>query len=167
MATSLSATTPSSSFDSLIKFGDNDGAISTFKQLSDGSGNNLPIYISTTSVSLTGSIQGSSTNSATASLAFSASQAVTASYIQNAQTASYALNATSASYSNNSTSASYSNNSTSASYASGSISACFQTVLSRPVVLDQICSVVVVAMVLVVLSSHHPVILGRSFYIPL
>jgi hypothetical protein len=96
MGTSLASATPSASFDSLIKFGDNDGVTSGLKQLSDGMGNNLPIYISSTTTTVTGSLYGSSSYAATSSYvlnSISSSYAITASYVQNAVSSSYAVTA--------------------------------------------------------------------------
>jgi len=111
MGISLANTTPSSSFDSLIKFGDNDGATNSLKRLSDGNGNDLPISISTLTVYMTGSLYGSSSYASTASYV---ANALSASYVKTAQTASYVLNAISA---NNASTASYVLNAISASYA--------------------------------------------------
>ena len=96
MGTSLASATPSASFDSLIKFGDNDAVTSIPKQLSDGLGNNLPIYVSSTTVNITGSMYGTVTTASyvqTAQTASYVKNAQTASYVQNAQTASLAATA--------------------------------------------------------------------------
>jgi len=47
MGTSFSGSTPATTFDSIIKFGDNNPVSSSLKQLSDGNGANLPISMST------------------------------------------------------------------------------------------------------------------------
>jgi hypothetical protein len=55
MGISLTGLTPSTTYDALIKVGDNGPIDGTLKTLSDGLGNNLPMEVSTTGVNLTGS----------------------------------------------------------------------------------------------------------------
>ena len=54
MATSLTGLTPSTTYDALIKVGDNGPIDGTLKALSDGLGNDLPIQVSTAGVNFTG-----------------------------------------------------------------------------------------------------------------
>ena len=56
MATSLTGLTPSTTYDALIKVGDNGPIDGTLKVLSDGLGNDLPIQASTTAVNFTGAL---------------------------------------------------------------------------------------------------------------
>jgi hypothetical protein len=55
MGISLTGLTPSTTYDALIKVGDNGPIDGTLKTLSDGLGNDLPMEVSTTGVNLTGS----------------------------------------------------------------------------------------------------------------
>ena len=98
MATSLTGQNVNTTYDSLIKVGDNGPITSTPKQLSDGLGNEFPMKASSTEVIITGSLSGSATT------AISASYATTASFVQNAISASYAATA---SFVQNAISASY------------------------------------------------------------
>jgi hypothetical protein len=50
MGTTLNGTTPQSTYPSLIKVGDNGAVDATLQRLSDGEGNDLPLLISTSSV---------------------------------------------------------------------------------------------------------------------
>jgi hypothetical protein len=89
MATSLTGQNVNTTYDSLIKVGDNGPITSGLKQLSDGLGNEFPMQASSTQVIITGSLSGSATS------------AISASYATNALSASYAATAsvvTSASY---------------------------------------------------------------------
>jgi hypothetical protein len=89
MATSLTGQNVNTTYDSLIKVGDNGVVTSTLKQVSDGLGNEFPMQISSTQVIITGSLSGSATT------------AISASFATNATSASYAATAsvvTSASY---------------------------------------------------------------------
>ena len=81
MATSLTGLNVNTTYDALIKVGDNGVVGGTLKQVSDGFGNEFPMQISTTQVFITGSLSGSATT------AISASHAVTASYVLNAVSA--------------------------------------------------------------------------------
>jgi len=87
MATSLTGLNVNTTYDALIKVGDNGVVGGTLKQVSDGFGNEFPMQISTTQVVITGSLSGSATT------AISASHAVTASYVLNAVSASFAQTA--------------------------------------------------------------------------
>jgi hypothetical protein len=100
MATSLTGLNVNTTYDALIKVGDNGVVGGTLKQVSDGFGNEFPMQISTTQVVITGSLSGSATSATSASYAatasfvqnaVSASFASTASFVINAQTASLAL----------------------------------------------------------------------------
>jgi hypothetical protein len=55
MGISLTGLTPATTYDALIKTGDNTAIDGTPKVLSDGNGNNLPMEVSTAGVNLTGS----------------------------------------------------------------------------------------------------------------
>jgi len=55
MGISLTGLTPATTYDALIKVGDNGPIDATLKVLSDGLGTNLPMEVSTTGVNLTGS----------------------------------------------------------------------------------------------------------------
>jgi len=99
----------SQSYQGLIKLTDSTtGVTGTLQYLQDGLGNRLPIQMSTSSVSITGSLFG------TASFA---SNTVSSSYSDFALSSSYASNATSASYALNATSASFATNAATASIA--------------------------------------------------
>ena len=87
MATSLTGLNVNTTYDALIKVGDNGVVGGTLKQVSDGFGNEFPMQISTTQVVITGSLSGSATS------ATSASYAATASFVQNAVSASFASTA--------------------------------------------------------------------------
>jgi len=108
MATSLTGQNVNTTYDALIKVGDNGPITSTPKQLSDGLGNEFPMKASSTEVIITGSLSGSASSAisasyatnalsasyaATASVVTSASYAATASFVQNAISASYAATA--------------------------------------------------------------------------
>jgi hypothetical protein len=108
MATSLTGQNVNTTYDALIKVGDNGPITSTPKQLSDGLGNEFPMKASSTEVIITGSLSGSASSAisasyatnalsasyaATASVVTSASYAATASFVQNAISASYATTA--------------------------------------------------------------------------
>jgi hypothetical protein len=56
MGISLTGLTPSSTYPSLIKFGDNLGVTATLKTLSDGDGNDLPIQVKNNQVNIVGTI---------------------------------------------------------------------------------------------------------------
>ena len=56
MGTSLTGLTPSTTYDALIKVGDNGPITSTLKTLSDGLGNDLPMEASTTAINFTGTL---------------------------------------------------------------------------------------------------------------
>ena len=47
MGTSLSGLTPANTYQALIKVGDNSALSATLKRLSDGAGNDLPLWVST------------------------------------------------------------------------------------------------------------------------
>jgi hypothetical protein len=87
MATSLTGLNVNTTYDALIKVGDNGVVGGTLKQVSDGFGNEFPMQISTTQVVITGSLSGSATS------AISASFATTASFVRNAVSASFASTA--------------------------------------------------------------------------
>lgn len=57
MGTSLTGLTPSTTYDALIKVGDNGPITSTLKTLSDGLGNDLPMEASTTAINFTNGLQ--------------------------------------------------------------------------------------------------------------
>jgi hypothetical protein len=103
MATSLTGQNVNTTYDSLIKVGDNGPITSTPKQLSDGLGNEFPMKASLTEVQITGSLFGTSSwarNAVSSSYilnAVSASFATSASY---ARTASFAVDATNAQFAN-------------------------------------------------------------------
>ena len=61
MGTSLTGLTPSTTYDALIKVGDNGPITSTLKTLSDGLGNDLPMEASTTAINFTGTLTQSGT----------------------------------------------------------------------------------------------------------
>jgi hypothetical protein len=50
MGTTLTGTTPATTYDSLIKVGDNGPLDGTLQRLSDGLGNDLPLLVSTTAL---------------------------------------------------------------------------------------------------------------------
>jgi hypothetical protein len=50
MGTTLTGTTPATTYDSLIKVGDNGPIDGTLQRLSDGLGNYLPLLVSTTAL---------------------------------------------------------------------------------------------------------------------
>jgi hypothetical protein len=54
MGNTLTGLTPATTYDALIKVGDNSPVDGTLKQLSDGLGNDIPISVSTSSINLTG-----------------------------------------------------------------------------------------------------------------
>ncbi len=56
MATTLTGATVSSTYDALIKIGDNGPVTGTLKVLSDGLGNDLPVQISTSTMKITGTL---------------------------------------------------------------------------------------------------------------
>lgn len=56
MGTTLSGTTPQSTYPALIKVGDNSALSATLKTLSDGAGNDLPMQVSTSIVNFTGNV---------------------------------------------------------------------------------------------------------------
>jgi hypothetical protein len=56
MGTTLTGLTPATTYDALIKTGDNAPIDATLKTLSDGLGNNLPIEVSTTGVNFTNNL---------------------------------------------------------------------------------------------------------------
>ena len=56
MGTSLTGLTPATTYDALIKVGDNGPIDGTLKALSDGLGNDLPMEASTTGINFTGSL---------------------------------------------------------------------------------------------------------------
>jgi len=58
MGTSLTGLTPSTTYDALIKIGDNSNLTASLKTLSDGLGNDLPMQVSTTGVNFTGTVGG-------------------------------------------------------------------------------------------------------------
>ena len=58
MGTSLINTTPANTYPALIKVGNNTTIDGTLKVLSDGSGNNLPVQVSSTTVNFTGTVTG-------------------------------------------------------------------------------------------------------------
>jgi hypothetical protein len=72
MGTTLSGTTPQSTYPSLIKVGDNSALSATLKTLSDGAGNDLPIQVSTSIVNFTGNV-GIGTTSPTSKLTIAGS----------------------------------------------------------------------------------------------
>lgn len=55
---SLSGNQIDTTFQSLVKIGDNDVATSTLKDLTDGAGNTLPIQVSTSAINFTGTVTG-------------------------------------------------------------------------------------------------------------
>jgi hypothetical protein len=57
MGTTLTGLTPSTTYDALIKVGDNGPIDGTLKTLSDGLGNDLPMEVSTTGVNFTNQLQ--------------------------------------------------------------------------------------------------------------
>lgn len=57
MGTSLTGLTPATTYDALIKVGDNGPITSTLKTLSDGLGNDLPMEASTTAINFTNGLQ--------------------------------------------------------------------------------------------------------------
>jgi hypothetical protein len=59
MGTTLTGLTPATTYDALIKVGDNGPITSALKVLSDGLGTNLPMEASTTGVNFTGTLQQS------------------------------------------------------------------------------------------------------------
>ena len=61
MGTSLTGLTPATTYDALIKVGDNGPIDGTLKTLSDGLGNDLPIQASTAGVNFTGTLSQSGT----------------------------------------------------------------------------------------------------------
>ena len=61
MGISLNGLTPATTYDALIKTGDNAPIDATLKTLSDGLGNNLPMEVSTTSINFTGTLLQSGT----------------------------------------------------------------------------------------------------------
>ena len=67
MATSLTGLTPATTYDALIKVGDNGPIDGTLKTLSDGLGNDLPMEASTTAVNFTNQLQQSGVAVPTAS----------------------------------------------------------------------------------------------------
>jgi len=67
MGTSLTGLTPSTTYDALIKVGDNGPITSTLKTLSDGLGNDLPMEASTTAINFTNGLQQSGVAVPTAS----------------------------------------------------------------------------------------------------
>lgn len=67
MGTSLYGLTPSGTYPGLIKTGDNTAISGTLKTLSDGSGNNLPMEASTSTINFTGALQQSGVAVPTAS----------------------------------------------------------------------------------------------------
>jgi len=58
MGTSLTGLTPATTYDALIKVGDNGPIDGTLKTLSDGLGNNLPMQASSTGINFTGTTSG-------------------------------------------------------------------------------------------------------------
>jgi len=56
MGTTLTGLTPATTYDALIKVGDNNPLTGTAKTLSDGLGNNLPIEVSSGGVNFTGTL---------------------------------------------------------------------------------------------------------------
>lgn len=61
MGTSLTGLTPATTYDALIKVGDNGPIDATLKVLSDGLGNNLPMEASNTTINFTGTLTQSGT----------------------------------------------------------------------------------------------------------
>jgi hypothetical protein len=61
MGTSLTGLTPATTYDALIKVGDNGPIDGTLKRLSDGLGNDLPMEASTSAVNFTGTLTQSGT----------------------------------------------------------------------------------------------------------
>lgn len=61
MGTSLTGLTPATTYDALIKVGDNGPITASLKPLSDGLGNNLPMEASTSTINFTGTLQQSGT----------------------------------------------------------------------------------------------------------
>ena len=61
MGTSLTGLTPATTYDALIKVGDNGPIDGTLKTLSDGLGNDLPMQASTAGVNFTGTLSQSGT----------------------------------------------------------------------------------------------------------
>lgn len=95
MATSLTGQNVNTTYDSLIKVGDNGVVGATLKQVSDGLGNEFPMLISSTQVVITGSLSGSATTATSASYAtnaLSASYAATASVAQQLSATDIATN---------------------------------------------------------------------------
>lgn len=67
MGISLTGLTPATTYDALIKVGDNGPIDATLKTLSDGLGNDLPMQASTTGINFTGALQQSGVAVPTAS----------------------------------------------------------------------------------------------------
>jgi len=108
MATSLTGQNVNTTYDSLIKVGDNGPITSTAKQLSDGLGNEFPMKASLTEVQITGSLFGTSSwarNAVSSSYILNAVSASFATSASNARTASFAVNATNAQFADLSTQA--------------------------------------------------------------
>ena len=61
MGTSLTGLTPATTYDALIKVGDNGPITASLKTLSDGLGNNLPMEASASTINFTGTLQQSGT----------------------------------------------------------------------------------------------------------
>jgi hypothetical protein len=57
MGTTLTGTTPATTYDSLIKVGDNGPIDGTLQRLSDGLGNDLPLLVSTTALTNYGGVR--------------------------------------------------------------------------------------------------------------
>ena len=88
MGTTLTGLTPATTYDALIKVGDNGPITGALKVLSDGVGTNLPMEASTTAINFTGTLQQSGVAVPTASQVDSKTAKL---IVINRQTSSYSL----------------------------------------------------------------------------
>jgi len=88
MGTTLSGTTPQSTYPALIKVGDNSALSATLKTLSDGAGNDLPMQVSTSIVNFTGNVGVGTTNPTARLRVISADTNGIAEFFQNGNTSS-------------------------------------------------------------------------------
>ena len=75
MGTPLTGKTPANTYDALIKIGDNSPLTSNLKVLSDGLGNDLPLTVSSTAITITGNATFSANVDATGAVLTVATQA--------------------------------------------------------------------------------------------
>ena len=78
MGTPLTGKTPANTYDALIKIGDNSPLTSNLKVLSDGLGNDLPLTVSSTAITITGNATFSANVDATGAVLTVATQAANA-----------------------------------------------------------------------------------------